>query len=348
MEYQYNYGVQNNGYYQQPGGFYAPGLPQFDRRGERKRIFAISGFSAGAIISFLVLSFLVGSTARLVFPDFDKMLDDSFFFNSLNMFSSAVLIFIPFLVAYLLMKKRKIAGELVLGAPYDKKNFALLIPVGLMICIIGNLATSYFSMFVDNVFGIEFLTPDDYSDYNSVSGLIMAVVSTAIIPAFVEEFAIRGVVMQSLRRYGDKYAIIMSALVFALMHGNMIQIPFAFIAGIGIGYAVVKTGTMWTGIIIHFINNLTAVFSLAAYENLSEANMALFSSVLYIAVFALGIVCLIIYSRRNPGFISSFSKGEVYYLRTSEKVGRFLLNPLMLISICVLCVETATYIKFGG
>lgn len=69
----------------------------------------------------------------------------------------------------------------------------------------------------------------------------------------------RGVVMQPLRKYGDWFAILTSAFVFALMHGNLVQAPFAFIAGIGLGYAVIASGSLWTGILIHLLNNSISV-----------------------------------------------------------------------------------------
>ena len=65
--------------------------------------------------------------------------------------------------------------------------------------------------------------------------------------------------MGNLRKYGDKFALLASALVFAVMHGNLVQAPFALIAGFGLGYLSIKTGTIWTGIAIHAANNLISV-----------------------------------------------------------------------------------------
>jgi len=350
MDYQYQNPQQNNQYnypqggYQPPYGYYAPNPFFAEKKAEKKRITKISCACSLAILGFLGLSFLLGMILRAAFPTFDSLLEDSFFSEALNMLSSAVLIFTPFLVAYLALKRRKIAGELILGTPYDKKNFWLLIPIALMLCIAGSIATSYFAEFVNWAFGIEFKAPEDFSNYRSVSGVLISLLSTAVIPAFVEEFAIRGVVMQSLRRYGDWFAIIMSSLVFALMHGNMIQIPFAFIAGIGIGYAVIKTGSMWTGIIIHFINNAIAVFSMVAYDGLSENGFAVFTGILYAVVFAIGILCLISFSKRNPRLLT-LSRGSCRVLTMGEKTGRFIFSVPMIIAIAVLCYETSLYIN---
>ncbi len=352
MKYQYQNPQQFNqnqypqgGWQQPPYGYYVPDPRTEEIRRERKRISLISGLCAAAILAFLGLSFVLSGLLQVTLPNFEQLiLNDSLFNEALNMVSTAILIFVPFLIAYLIIKKKNFAGELILGTPYDKKNFLLLIPIAIMICIIGSIATSYFSEFFLWLFGVEFEMPDDVSDYGSVSGVLISLLSTAVLPAFVEEFAIRGVVMQSLRRYGDWFAIIMSSLVFALMHGNMVQIPFAFIAGIGIGYAVIKTGTMWTGIIIHFINNSIAVFSMVAYNGLSETGFSVFSGILYAVVFLIGIICLIAFSGRNPRMLE-LSKGECRCLSTGNKTSRFIINPVMIIAIIVLCIETSMFIS---
>lgn len=347
MNYQYNYNNQNmppyGGY---PQGFYPQGPSLYEVKAEKKRISAVSIACGLAVIGFLALSVIIGAVMGRVYPDFGRMIEeDTLFIEGFTMISSVFLIGGPFFLAYLSLKKRGIQPELPLGRPYDKREFLLLIPIGLMICIIGSLATTYFAELVDFAFGIEFEAPDDFSDYQSVWGVLVSLISTAAIPAFIEEFAIRGVVMQSLRRYGEGFAIVMSSLVFALMHGNMIQIPFAFIAGIGIGYAVIRTGSMWTGVIIHFLNNSIAVFSMVAYSNLSENGMAVFTAILYITVFIIGIICLIQLKNKTRGSRFSLQKSEVPYLTTGQKTGSFLVTVPMILAIIALCVETAQFIN---
>lgn len=342
-----------NGYSYQTGGSPNAFRPSYGMNGfmpdektvEKKRISSVSIACGFAIAGFILLSVLLGFLLNAVLPNYEAMYEEPFFYEALNMFSSAILICGPFLFAYLALKKRKIAGELILGTPYDRKDFLQLIPVALMLCVIGSLMTSYFAEFVDWAFGIGFEVPEDISDYKSVGGVLLSVLTTAVVPAFVEEFAVRGVVMQSLRRYGDWFAIVMSSFVFAIMHGNMIQIPFAFIAGIGIGYAVIKTGTMWTGVIIHFLNNLIAVIYSVVYENLSEGGAAAVFAVIYVVVFLVGIACLISYRGRHPHPLK-LSRGKVTCLKRGEKVKRFIFTVPMIIAIAVLCYETSLFVSF--
>lgn len=98
------------------------------------------------------------------------------------------------------------------------------------------------------------------ADPTTAIELLLNVLYVAAIPALVEEFAFRGVTLGLLRPYGDSFAIITSSVLFALMHGNFIQIPFAFFVGLVLAYAVVRTGSMVPAILIHFINNAMSCF----------------------------------------------------------------------------------------
>jgi len=71
----------------------------------------------------------------------------------------------------------------------------------------------------------------------------------------LEEMVYRGYFLMWLRPYGDVLAIAVSAVLFAVMHGNLLQLPFTLILGIAFGYIVIRTGRLWIAIVIHFINN---------------------------------------------------------------------------------------------
>lgn len=79
------------------------------------------------------------------------------------------------------------------------------------------------------------------------------------LPALIEEFTYRGVVLVSLRPFGDRFAIVVSALLFGLLHRNMVQFPNAFLLGLALGYFMVKTNSIWTSMAIHFLNNFLIV-----------------------------------------------------------------------------------------
>ncbi len=101
------------------------------------------------------------------------------------------------------------------------------------------------------------------------------VINTVILPAFLEEFVNRGIILGSLRRFGDRLAVVVSAALFALLHRNMTQIPHAFLMGLALGFFVVKTHSLWTGIFIHLMNNLIVLLLAVGSLQMNDWRLAL-------------------------------------------------------------------------
>ena len=71
------------------------------------------------------------------------------------------------------------------------------------------------------------------------------------------------------------WAILASALIFGLVHGNPVQMFFASILGVVLGWVYYRTGSLLPGMLMHFINNGMSVllFHLSGEkdETLTEA-----------------------------------------------------------------------------
>lgn len=117
--------------------------------------------------------------------------------------------------------------------------------------MIANVATS---VIADNfsLFGIENTSSGLTIGDSSVLSIVLNIISTAIVPAFAEEFAFRGIVMGSLRKFSDTTAVIGSAILFGAMHQNISQIPFAFILGLILRMSIANS--------IPFFRQLQSIF----------------------------------------------------------------------------------------
>lgn len=83
---------------------------------------------------------------------------------------------------------------------------------------------------------------------------------TAIFAPVFEEWMCRGVVLRGLlTKMKPAWAIVVSALFFALIHLNPWQALNAFFIGVVMGYVYYKTGSLLLTMLIHFVNNGTAV-----------------------------------------------------------------------------------------
>ena len=86
------------------------------------------------------------------------------------------------------------------------------------------------------------------------SALIMFVHTAVLAPLF-EEFWFRGLVLQSLRPYGNGFAIFVSAILFGFTHGNLQQVFYATAIGIVLGYVAVQTESIVTTTVLHAMFN---------------------------------------------------------------------------------------------
>ncbi len=78
---------------------------------------------------------------------------------------------------------------------------------------------------------------------------------TCVAAPLGEELIFRKLLIDRTRRYGDATAILVSALFFALFHGNLFQFFYAFAVGILLGYVYTRTGRLWWNAALHaFIN----------------------------------------------------------------------------------------------
>lgn len=83
---------------------------------------------------------------------------------------------------------------------------------------------------------------------------------TAIFAPVFEEWLCRGMVLRGLlTKMKPGWAILVSALFFALIHANPWQALNAFIMGVVMGFVYYKTGSLLLTMLIHFVNNGTAV-----------------------------------------------------------------------------------------
>lgn len=124
----------------------------------------------------------------------------------------------------------------------------------------------------------------------SVFDSIIYTIFVCIAAPVGEELLFRGAILKSLSPYGSKFAIIISSVLFGLVHGNFQQIPFALLAGLVFGYVAVKTDSLFYTIILHIINNSWAV----AHELFYNVAPDIVMNIVLIIIMIIGLAGLII------------------------------------------------------
>jgi sodium transport system permease protein len=77
----------------------------------------------------------------------------------------------------------------------------------------------------------------------------------AITPAVCEEAFFRGLILSGLRRLGVWPAVIICALLFGLAHSSIYRLLPTIFIGLLLTWLVWRTGSIWTSIVAHALNN---------------------------------------------------------------------------------------------
>ena len=136
----------------------------------------------------------------------------------------------------------------------------------------GILAISFTLMIVGNYIGgivnsiIEGFVGKPQT--NAVSDMIADIptwvifIVVAVAAPIVEEIVYRKLVIDRLRRYGDLTAIVVSGILFGLIHGNFSQFFYATLLGVVFGIVYVQTGKLRYTIALHMaVNFMGSVYS---------------------------------------------------------------------------------------
>lgn len=141
---------------------------------------------------------------------------------------------------------------------------------------------------LDQVGSLELL----HRTLGSLTGLDLAIAAVVLgaAPGLCEEVFFRGFMMPQLRRIdGAKVALVASAIAFGALHADWVHSPTAALLGLYLGAMVLYTGSLWTSVIAHAINNAVATLGAGTAFGATEHSVFLVAG-LTCAVFALRFV----------------------------------------------------------
>lgn len=314
----------------------------FEEKTKIKKIANIIGGSLLAlnvIVAFFpfITSFIFSLTGMNI-DEIYKVLNDPAFNQFYQIIGSFVMFTLPFIIFF------KVAGyrisDLAIFSKPKKKSFLPLFLMGIAFCAFANIAVSIAGN-IFSAFGINYEV-DARENPQGILGFALTFISTAVVPPLVEEFACRGLILGSLRKFGDGFAIIVSSVIFGLMHGNFQQIPFAFLVGLVLGYITVKSGSLWIAVAVHAFNNFIKVF----FDYLPETLPVMAQNVMYMVLLAvimiLGIVSLVMLRKNGEEYQIEKSNTES---TNSQKVRWFFSSVTIIIFVVLSFIESLAYFK---
>ncbi|ADU27090.1 CPBP family intramembrane glutamic endopeptidase [Ethanoligenens harbinense] len=172
-----------------------------------------------------------------------------------NMVCYFAYMFVPFILLTFCLKKNPFAIVPV-GPIHEKRRLPVALVISLALAFVSALVSIYIDLFL-GFLHLRISAPD-MTPPTQPGLIVLYILFFCALAPVCEEFIFRGVILQSLRPYGNGFAILLSSLLFAMMHGNLAQFPLAFLVGLAFGYFVVRFESIWATVLMHACVNLVS------------------------------------------------------------------------------------------
>ncbi|MDI9510362.1 MAG: CPBP family intramembrane metalloprotease [Clostridiales bacterium] len=259
---------------------------EIKRRKDNKRILFYSGLYLFIMVMAVLFSQIVIS---LLSEKFFIELYEFDGFNGLLSIVSFVCIGYPIFI--LLMKKlpnseRGEFKKLSLG----KFTGFLFISVAAMYT--SNFIGSFISTMISNIKGEEL--SNTLEDFVLNGNMMITMFYGILIAPIMEELIFRKILLDKLRRFGDKPAILMTGVAFGLFHMNLQQFVYASVLGFLFAYLTIRTNTIRYAVILHMIINSIGI-GVAPYVLMNKNTLGLIMVSLWMILsMTIGIVLFIL------------------------------------------------------
>lgn len=188
---------------------------------------------------------------------------------------------------------RNLLADYRYTTPLPKKCWLLLIPLCISFYFVTQLVARIGALLL---LILQYNYPiSSQVIYGDAGDLIKWIAVTALLPAIFEEFTHRGILLDAFSEESEVKQVLLSGLLFSLMHTNVLQSVYAFVGGCIFAYIVIRSRSIYPAMIMHFCNNAIACMSeygsqypnkafgwMAEFEDIVTSNYV--SSLVYIAI----------------------------------------------------------------
>jgi len=215
------------------------------------------------------------------------------------------LILLVFLPTLLIIKIGRLSFKEVLSLKFTRASNYLLIllasiPIFILVTLLSqiiNIIYPFPEQYLENFQNLYFLEGRTF---------LYSLFIIALLPGIVEEVMFRGYFIKAFREKGIWNSIVISAILFAILHLDIFRFVPVAILGVWMGYLLVKSGSIFLPILAHTANNSLALFiarygeGIPGIELIISDDMVAWWTVIPAAI--LFLVLLAIFEKTNKGF----------------------------------------------
>ena len=138
--------------------------------------------------------------------------------------------------------------------PFGIGKLLLCVPVCVFFAYVGQLIGVLVSELLSAAAGVPYEDPTAGLAAPDIPFPVM-LLCLVIVGPFMEELLFRRVLIDRMCNYGEKLAIVTSAVMFGIFHGNIEQATYATLLGLIFGYVYLRTHNIWYTFALHaFVN----------------------------------------------------------------------------------------------
>lgn len=144
-----------------------------------------------------------------------------------------------------------------------QKSAKEIVAILAMIVLLGISVQFFSSCILTTVLNLMPSVAEEYM--NNLSAILeitpRMLLQVCLIAPIIEELFFRGLIFSLMSKLLPFiFANVVQAIVFGIYHGNVVQVVYAFILGMFIGYILFITGSIVYTIVLHMSINLTGMF----------------------------------------------------------------------------------------
>ncbi|MBQ7408677.1 MAG: CPBP family intramembrane metalloprotease [Clostridia bacterium] len=210
--------------------------------------FTISVFSSLIITLVFAVILIASGLAK------NEQFTSSSVYTYLSYFLSSVSLFLC--LAYFI-KRKNLDFAMSVGIRRCEKKYYLLAILVLFGSLFGLSGLN--DLFIEFLSGFGYEAQEIVLPKNNFGDFILCFIIICALPAILEECLFRGIILNSTKRLGDLFCIIISGILFSLFHHSPVQTVYQFIMGVTFALLTVKSGSILPAMLFHFLNNLYIV-----------------------------------------------------------------------------------------
>jgi len=242
------------------------------------------------------VSFVITLVEILSLPEDTENIDSVIYAAADSGWGYIITIAVGFLLLLLWKKKDFCFREIWRSAkPMTPGVFFSLFAVFFSVQAVAQVLSAVMEL-IFNHFGMSMM--EGMEQVSTTGDTVSMFLYVAILAPVSEEILFRGAILRSLQPFGKKFAVLASAFLFGMFHGNLIQTPYAFLVGLVLGYVTVEYSMGWA-IFLHLLNNLVLVDMMNRISAMLPTAVGSLLTLLFIWGCAIAAVVILIVKRHD-------------------------------------------------